>query len=570
MRLLKIGRNNACDIVLISDRVSALHAELTLLDNGDMLIEDKKSTNGTKINRQLLTPNTPHIVRRGDRVLLGDVELPWSKVPMQEDNSNYKNIYSIGSSSQNNICIDSPTVSRFHATLKVTKDKKYLLTDHSKNGTTVNGRMLKKNEPTFIYPNEDKIAIGRVPLNLAKYMTIKTPFNWTKLLAVAACVVILCGIGIYAWHRIGSNTQDGRVPGFSKVSDYIPATSMVVGRYFYVVSFDNDPMLSACDKYNIKDAKGNSLWPEKLFFGVDGNGDIALVDVEPHNIDYSSILGPMNGKAIEYTGTSFFVSGDGRLITNKHVAYPWRFTDEKWQKQLTGLVGEIREKLMPIDPIHSIIDSYTFNSAPDGLYKRIILAILSKDKNSGDYINACISGFRKCNYSVSGRSIYMRIAQANHNYDSYDELLPVSVTDTLENPAVDLAMLQLNTKKTPDEVKLVIDPDYSITDDSRLAPMAETYYYLGYPFGFGLNLDNKAGGLIPRLNDLKIARTSDKVNVQFQAEVFRGASGSPVVDKNGHLVAVVNKATETTEISSGILAKYVVELYNKAIGKIDK
>ena len=52
MRLLKIGRSATNNIVLNSERVSTLHAELILLDSGEMLLVDKSSTNGTFVNNK--------------------------------------------------------------------------------------------------------------------------------------------------------------------------------------------------------------------------------------------------------------------------------------------------------------------------------------------------------------------------------------------------------------------------------------------------------------------------------------------------------------------------------------
>ena len=52
MRLLKIGRDAGCDIVLHSDKVSSLHAEITLMNSGDIMLEDKGSRNGTFIMNQ--------------------------------------------------------------------------------------------------------------------------------------------------------------------------------------------------------------------------------------------------------------------------------------------------------------------------------------------------------------------------------------------------------------------------------------------------------------------------------------------------------------------------------------
>ena len=74
MRLLKIGRDASCDIVMHSDKVSSLHAELTLLNSGDIMLEDKGSRNGTFIMNQQIKPNKPVNVRRGDAIRFADVE----------------------------------------------------------------------------------------------------------------------------------------------------------------------------------------------------------------------------------------------------------------------------------------------------------------------------------------------------------------------------------------------------------------------------------------------------------------------------------------------------------------
>ena len=56
MRLLKIGRDASCDIGLHSVLVSALHAEIVLMDSGDIMLEDKGSRNGTYIMNQRIQP----------------------------------------------------------------------------------------------------------------------------------------------------------------------------------------------------------------------------------------------------------------------------------------------------------------------------------------------------------------------------------------------------------------------------------------------------------------------------------------------------------------------------------
>lgn len=56
MKLLKIGSSSSNNIVLHSDFVSSYHAEMILLDNGDIILEDKNSKNGTFVGNQKLTP----------------------------------------------------------------------------------------------------------------------------------------------------------------------------------------------------------------------------------------------------------------------------------------------------------------------------------------------------------------------------------------------------------------------------------------------------------------------------------------------------------------------------------
>ncbi len=84
---------------------------------------------------------------------------------MPEDNSAYKAIYGVGSHLNNDIQITGDTVSRYHATIKVGKDNKVYIFDHSKNGTTVDGRKIQPNTPVRI-KKSSAIVCGRVPLNL--------------------------------------------------------------------------------------------------------------------------------------------------------------------------------------------------------------------------------------------------------------------------------------------------------------------------------------------------------------------------------------------------------------------
>ena len=81
MKLLVIGNNSNCHIRFNSPFVSGYHAELLLLDNGEILLTDKGSRNGTYLNDQRLQPNKDIPVKRGDAIRFADQLLDWQNVP---------------------------------------------------------------------------------------------------------------------------------------------------------------------------------------------------------------------------------------------------------------------------------------------------------------------------------------------------------------------------------------------------------------------------------------------------------------------------------------------------------
>lgn len=67
---IKVGRDSSCGLVLASEKGSRLHADLKVTD-GALWVEDRKSTNGTFVNKQKITE--PTRLEDGDVVQFGDV-----------------------------------------------------------------------------------------------------------------------------------------------------------------------------------------------------------------------------------------------------------------------------------------------------------------------------------------------------------------------------------------------------------------------------------------------------------------------------------------------------------------
>ena len=195
MKLLVIGNNSNCHIRFNSPFVSGYHAELLLLDNGEILLTDKGSRNGTYLNDQRLQPNKDIPVKRGDAIRFADQLLDWQNVPSlpMPDFTKIKEMRGIGTNFRNKHQLQGDKVSRFHATLTKKNDKKWYIQDHSKNGTTVNGKAIPSNLDIKLKKG-DKILCAGVP--------VPNPYgesrqiNYRKLLTILFIVLAVSGVGI--------------------------------------------------------------------------------------------------------------------------------------------------------------------------------------------------------------------------------------------------------------------------------------------------------------------------------------------------------------------------------------
>jgi len=59
----------------ISNGISRQHAALDVQSNGDCILVDLGSRNGTAVNGNLLEPHFPEIIRDGDKIQLGRLQI---------------------------------------------------------------------------------------------------------------------------------------------------------------------------------------------------------------------------------------------------------------------------------------------------------------------------------------------------------------------------------------------------------------------------------------------------------------------------------------------------------------
>lgn len=532
MRLLKIGSSPDCDIVLNSRRVSALHAELIMLNNGDILLEDKGSTNGTFVNNQPIKQGASIPVRRGDLIRFADMELQWSSVPQPSNNSMFKKIYGIGSNMRyNDIQVTGNTVSRFHATLKIDKNGRAFIEDHSMNGTSINGKRIPAHQNVRVKRGDD-VVVGGVPVDLKPY--IKGDIGGTLLKSLAGIAAVAAVVAFILWLK---PNPDGDNP---TIEELMHATVMVYGEYRVVATIKTNPY--------------PNIIPSTFVFGY-------------NSIDNDWVLD--SNHPAGYFGTAFFISQYGEMGTNRHVARPWDYFVTNSQK--ISIYTQVKAAVMEAVKQKEKEIKETKEKNKDLL--DLLSAVYNVDEDDFFvYENAQNSLLSSSNIDIDGIGTFLGVLRCGQTYSQFDpkrgfEDCQVIAVGGKQNDAlgseeyVDVAMLRLHTPETPSGIK-----HYSMQtarfDETQLK-IGEQLHAWGYPDGADEAFILSNGTQInPFYADLKVSKPPVDYQFEVQGTSQHGSSGSPVFDEKRNLVGVLwGGRGETKSYICNI--KYLVEMFDK-------
>lgn len=506
MRLLKIGREPSNDIVLHSDKVSSLHAEITLLDSGDIQLEDKNSRNGTYIMNQRIAPGKPVNIRRGDAIRFADVELQWSQIPMPEDNSSYKAILGIGSNFQNDLQISGSTVSRYHATIKIGNNNKVYIVDHSKNGTTVDSVKIPSNQPYRIKKGSN-VVCGGVPVDTSRIPWPTNPLKW--ITGIAATLVIVAGIGFGVWELFDSSTWNQ-----TRISArYNSTTVMLEGIYHYEVECGDLPL-------EVLNAIGI---PTKFYYtpnGLKSYGQDATL---------SNILA--KDDIPTYTASGFFISSDGKILTNLHVVKPWLF-----------------------DGMLEKVESFCRNK----------LAEYAEIKTGTALLTGRISGLHGyiSQLKVKGVSDGILLLPQGSFY-SIENAIKCHVLSAGDDPNVDVALIQSDKSELPNKHCTYVNVDDSIDISDDALAVGTAMFTIGFPHGKTIQELDSRLGIQAMCHSGHITMLNSEYRFTFDATSYHGASGSPIFNEHGYLIGILNSGIEKENINQGVKAKYIRELLDK-------
>lgn len=480
MKLLTVGRSPQSNIYIDSQFVSSYHADILILDNGEILIVDKNSTNGTKVNGNTIAAGVEVPVRRGDSVIFADTQLDWNKVPSIKLDPNAKQIIGIGSHPKNKIHIPNDRVSRFHATIKQTNKGQWLICDHSANGTTLNGTRLSKDMWVKLKKGDQIKCAG---ISVDNPVTSKSGakaaiISCAAVLAACAiaCVVILCT----------GSMSDKRI-----YKKHASSTVFVVCDYHFKIS-------------------AGSLDFESLFGGIEfvfnDLGEPVLYDGE-------------NSHTV--TGTGFFISPDGLIATNLHVARPW-FTDN--------------------DIIQPVADYFRteLNELADAPAYKYLSTYISQLKVEGvvDQISIVPTGM----------------------YFEQDNAISCGEIVASSNKDIDLAIIKTRLGSgTLPEGSTYVDIN-QIPDDKTYVQGTHTYTF-GYSTGIALqDVQNKLLEVISSPGS--IMNTNSEYSFMINTDATYGASGSPVFNDHAQLIGVMSRSN-SKGYTSAVRAKYIKALLDE-------
>jgi S1-C subfamily serine protease len=304
--------------------------------------------------------------------------------------------------------------------------------------------------------------------------------------------------------------------------------------------------------------------------------EISIKGSEPFQItvDDSSI----QEKTI--SGTGFFVSEDGKIVTNHHVAEPWKYTENKSED-----FSELKDHIAAVLPdsidkkdyktyLESHWNEYYGNEGEEDYSEEdtsvnTSTPTVNVDSSSvNSEVNELISDNQSEEKAITSQITYVKledieivpktveISVALHG--SKDDWLQCKVLKIADGDEVDVAILQLTSETLPASVSDIVDLENAVKDDATLKPGTNAIL-IGYPMG--LQLANTRRGIKVQVYEGQINKESDGVSIQYNVTSTHGASGSPVFNECGQLIAI-NYAgyDEAQGYNFGIVAKHAMSL----------
>lgn len=279
------------------------------------------------------------------------------------------------------------------------------------------------------------------------------------------------------------------------------------------------------------------------FSGIDEEDDVIGLTFDEDEVQ------PLAG-----WGTGFFISTDGKLATNCHVAAKTIDAAHARAQIINALASETDEFKSQINELNEKIATLNivYMAQEDTRTGKKIEKLKKQREELQKYINV---GSRISSAEYSVRVI-------SRNYAAFHDTYITGIQDMRTCQLIsrdaehDLAIIQLADKQTPDKRHV-----FTLDNTDRIS-VEEPLYVIGY--NDGPTLANTSVGIKAQITEGKMGqdRGDDFMHTITTAP---GSSGSPILNKHGKVVGV-NYAhlSDASDFKFGVKVKFLDELAKKS------
>lgn len=308
------------------------------------------------------------------------------------------------------------------------------------------------------------------------------------------------------------------------------------------------------NSYYLKATVDNGM---TFYFSVDENNSPIVHENENNAIQNSGIS----------FGTGFFISEKGEIATNRHVIFPELEMDKlniEINNSIRSLILSLnKEKNQKTNDMNAIMDFYAeYKSRMTPQDRMKVYDKLTEVSNELDRLELQVDklSFNPKNTVIEVKHLSLGIAYNNTFVTEDKDFVDCVPKKKSNNKEIDLAIIQLKDKKTPEEIVSYFDINV-LKDLNNETHLNDKIYMIGYNYGY--YLANTKEGIRSQMTEGTITQEPDESRILYSIPTLQGSSGSPVFNEWGNLIGInYAKISETQGFSFGVPALALSHLYD--------